>query len=241
MFKQLLILIVSLLISHNACALDAEVINAGIGGNNTIQLLGRIEKDVLDKNPDLVVLMVGTNDMLNHNKMLPLDTYFQNLEQIVKQLKEQDIEVVMMSSPPVDSAYLFMRHDRGLFTKAPNEIMADVSLHVKDIAERNETQFIDLFAAFSAHNVPIHDTDLFIRNPKNSGANDGVHFTSLGYHFVASQVYYCLKQNKLLNKGMKIICFGDSLTKGQGAKGAGTNHGQTYPAFLLQMLRADRL
>lgn len=241
MLKNILILIVGLYISNNALAIDAEVINAGIGGNNTVQLLERIDKDVLAQEPDLVVLMVGTNDMLNQNKMLPFDTYLQNLEQILKRLQGEGVEVVMMSSPPVDSAYLFMRHDRNLFSKAPNEIMADVSLQIKDIAQRNETQYIDLFAAFRAHNVPMHDTDLFIRNPKNSGANDGVHFTSLGYHFVASQVYYCLKQNKLLSEGMKIICFGDSLTKGQGAKGAGTNHGQTYPAYLLQMLRAGRL
>jgi len=52
-----------------------QVINSGIKGNTTTDILGRLKKDVLDKKPDLVILMVGTNDMLNSKKMKVV-TYF---------------------------------------------------------------------------------------------------------------------------------------------------------------------
>ncbi|HEX2949579.1 MAG TPA: GDSL-type esterase/lipase family protein, partial [Armatimonadota bacterium] len=42
----------------------SEVLNAGVGGNNTRMLLERLDADVLAQHPDLVVLMVGTNDAL---------------------------------------------------------------------------------------------------------------------------------------------------------------------------------
>ena len=44
---------------------DTTVINAGVGGNTTRNLLKRVKKDVLAKKPDVVVMMVGTNDALN--------------------------------------------------------------------------------------------------------------------------------------------------------------------------------
>lgn len=39
-----------------------EVINRGIGGDRTNELLERIEEDCLDEKPDLVSLLVGIND-----------------------------------------------------------------------------------------------------------------------------------------------------------------------------------
>src|SRR5690554_5030310 len=57
-----------------------EVINAGIGGNTSGQLLERIEEDVIGHRPDLVIVMVGTNDMVNSGKLTSYDVYRQNLQ-----------------------------------------------------------------------------------------------------------------------------------------------------------------
>ena len=43
--------------------LDVEAVNAGVAGNSTTQALRRFSKDVLDKNPDVVVFFFGTNDL----------------------------------------------------------------------------------------------------------------------------------------------------------------------------------
>lgn len=210
----------------------AQVINAGIGGNTTTDLLKRIDQDVIHQHPDLTILMVGTNDMLNSRKMISYQEYSCNLNQIVKKLKAAGIDVLLMSSPPVDSAFLFTRHDRNLYAQMPNEIMDSLSHIVEKVAADNNVFFLNIFERFRILNLPKHNEDLFFRNEKNSGAKDGVHPTTLGYHFIAANVFQFLKDNKLLKAEIKIVCFGDSITYGAGSKGGGLVTGQNYPSFL---------
>lgn len=236
MYKKItLLFIVALLftVSH------AQVFNAGVGGNNTAQLLERVDADVLAKSPDLVVLMVGTNDMINRNKILPYDVYEENYRALIKQFKDNGTEVLVMSSPRVDSTYVYMRHPRSLFQQAtPNEKLDTARLIVEQIVNDYELHYLDLNTAFAEIGIPNHNKDLFVRNAMNSGAEDGVHPTSLGYHFIATNVFQYLKSHKLLHADMKIVCFGDSITYGQGSKGAGKTTGEAYPGYLNRMVKA---
>lgn len=215
----------------------AQVINAGIGGNNTINLLSRIENDVINHHPDLTILMVGTNDMLNSRKMISFQDYADNLNQIVKMLQYKEIEVILMSPPPVDSSYLFLRHNKNLFNLTPNEKLDSLSQIIEKIAFENNVLFLDLHNIFTDLNLPIHNEDLFIRNLKNSNAADGVHPTSLGYHFIAENVFQFLKENDLIKAHMKIVCFGDSITRGSGSKGSETEICENYPSFLSNKIK----
>ena len=80
--------------------------------------------------------------------------------------------------------------------------------------------------------IPKHNEDLFFKNQKNSGDRDGVHLTALGYHFIGESVFSFLKENQLLSDKKKIICFGDSITKG------GTEEEGSYPIILSQIIDA---
>ena len=232
-------IILSLTFSVLLTATNAQVINAGVGGNNTAQLLERIDTDVLAKAPDLVILMAGTNDMINRNKILSYEAYGQNYRAIVKQLKDQGIEVLVMSSPTVDSAYVFTRHPRALFEKAsPNERLDTARQIIEQIAQDYDLHYLDLNTAFQEIGVPRHDKDLFIRNPENCGVKDGVHPTPLGYHFIAENIFHYMKRHQMIKAEMKIICFGDSITQGQGAKGKGRATGETYPGVLKGLINA---
>lgn len=114
------VLFVATLLSVSAFA-QRVVVNKGVGGNNTNDLLKRFDKDVLAQSPDLVIMMVGTNDMLNTKKIVSYELYRANYESIIQKLIKHKIKVVMMSSPPVDTEYLFQRHQRALFKQDPNE------------------------------------------------------------------------------------------------------------------------
>ena len=216
--------------------LEAQVINSGIGGNNTVNLLARLEQDVLVHHPDLVILMVGTNDMLNSKKMISYPEYTQNLKSIVSQIMAKGAKVLLMCPPPVDSIYLFQRHDRSLFQEVPNEKMDSVSQIVQQIAKSSGSDCLNLFQKFNELNLPRHNQDLFFRNEMNSGKPDGVHPTPLGYRFIAESVFQFLKSTDLLKKDVKIVCFGDSITYGSGANGGGTVAGETYPAVLSSLI-----
>src|SRR6478735_2161294 len=80
------------------------VYNAGVSGNNSADLLARIDKDVLKRSPGIVILMIGTNDMLNTRNLLTLQEYEKNYRELLLKLK-QKATVVVMTIPPVNSPY----------------------------------------------------------------------------------------------------------------------------------------
>lgn len=47
---------------------DHEWINAGVGGNTVVNLLHRVDEDVLNHEPDGVLLMVGGNDSISYSQ-----------------------------------------------------------------------------------------------------------------------------------------------------------------------------
>ena len=59
-----LVALLPVLLSSIVFSNEVEVINAGVGGNSSANLLKRVHEDVIAKQPDLVILMVGTNDAL---------------------------------------------------------------------------------------------------------------------------------------------------------------------------------
>lgn len=215
---------------------SAQVINAGVGGNSTINLLKRLEVDVLQKTPDLVILMVGTNDMLNSKKMISYSIYESNLKEIVQKIKANGSKIVMMAPPPADSTYLYERHDRKSYQEVPNEKLDSIRRIITKVADENNLGYIDLFQAFSDRNLPQHNQDLFIKNERNSGVRDGVHPTSLGYRFIAEIVFDYLKSNTLLKEDQKVICFGDSITRGGGTKKSNSILNRNYPAILSELI-----
>ena len=79
---------------------EIRVINAGIGGNNSRNLLARIDSDVLRHRPDLVILMVGSNDMLNSNNAVPLAEYEKNLDQLAAKIVRSGSKLVLMTLLP---------------------------------------------------------------------------------------------------------------------------------------------
>ena len=69
-----------------------ELIGAGIGGNKVYDLYLRMEDDVLSKNPDVVVIYVGINDVwhkTSHGTGTDLDKYEKFYIAIIKKLQAQ--------------------------------------------------------------------------------------------------------------------------------------------------------
>ncbi|MBN2639408.1 MAG: hypothetical protein JXR65_10045 [Bacteroidales bacterium] len=213
-----------------------NVLNAGIGGNNTVDLLARIDKDVLEKSPDIAIIMIGTNDMLNSKKWVSLKEYKQNLDSIVGILKENKIQVVLCSPPPVDTAYLFERHNRNLFSEEPNIKLDSITHFMKRFSIKEDVCFVDINSKFKSMNIPTHNLDNYIQNEMNSKVSDGVHPTSAGYSLIAETIFSVLQEHKLISRKGKIICFGDSITFGTGVKEEGTANGNTYPAVLQNLI-----
>jgi len=69
-----------------------EVINAGLSGDTTGTALIRLDVEVLNKNPFLVILELGGNDFLRH---IPKEVTLKNLERIIMTIQDKGIQVAL--------------------------------------------------------------------------------------------------------------------------------------------------
>lgn len=69
------------------------VINAGHRGDTTAAALDRLARDVLDKNPRLVIVLLGANDFL---RQVPAADTRKNMETIVQRIQERGAMVAIV-------------------------------------------------------------------------------------------------------------------------------------------------
>ena len=73
--------------------LGVEMINKGISGDTTRQGLDRLQKDVLDLKPALVIVELGGNDFM---QKVPAEETFANLDQIITRVQAQQTPVLLI-------------------------------------------------------------------------------------------------------------------------------------------------
>ena len=142
-----------------ARVIKAEIINAGVGGNTTADASVRFQKDVLEHQPDIVIIQFGLNDSavdLVEGRTEPRvskEVYERNLARFVKTLKGRGIRVILMTPnamlwtdglkascgrPPYDPA------DRWGF----NVFNAKYAASVRQIAKLHTVPLIDVYQLF---------------------------------------------------------------------------------------------
>lgn len=80
-----------------------QVINAGTNGDTSAEVLARTD-DIMAQHPDLVLLGVGGNDVLQR---LPSATTTANISATIHQFKAADIPVVLIAEPHFSTSALF--------------------------------------------------------------------------------------------------------------------------------------
>ena len=68
------------------------VINAGVPGDTTARALKRLQRDVLSRSPDMVLVTLGGNDLKNG---VAKDIAFKNLKRIVESIQGQGARVII--------------------------------------------------------------------------------------------------------------------------------------------------
>lgn len=87
---------------------SVKVYNAGVNENNTTNLLARLQKDVFSKKPELVILLVGTNDMLHTEKNVPIAQYEKNYQELITRISKE-ADIILMTIPPIYAPYVVQR------------------------------------------------------------------------------------------------------------------------------------
>lgn len=211
------------------------VINAGIGGNNTRDLLARMDRDVFAHHPALVCLLAGTNDCLNSQNATTMPECQYNIRLLTERIREAGSDTLCMTLPPCYEPYLFKRHKAEFFADAsPNERIQELNVFIHDFTAEQGIALADIHRAFSSASENGASRESLLRNPANSGEEDGVHPTADGYALIARVAHEVIRTRKLA--AARVVCFGDSITRGAHMQGEGAASGQTYPGQLATLL-----
>lgn len=121
--------------------LDLRIMNAGVGGNTSAQLLERWEEDVLSFNPERICVCIGINDVINKyiyparkDMHVSPEEYEQNLEKILSSAKNAKSIFVM---PPyiLDYANDPIRRDMEKYAEICRKLAEKYSCTYIDIAK----------------------------------------------------------------------------------------------------------
>lgn len=161
-----------------------ELIGAGIGGNKIYDLYLRMDDDVLSKNPDIVVIYVGVNDVW-HKRTFGTGTDPDKFEKfytaVINKLLAKNIKVILCTPAAI-----------GERTDFSNELDGDLNRYsgiIRGLATKNNLPIVDLRKAFLEYNLKFNTEN------KESGilTTDRVHLNEKGNQFVAEQMWNAVK------------------------------------------------
>lgn len=198
-----------------------KVINQGVSGNTSSDVLQRIDTALRSK-PNLVVLMIGTNDV---SRSRPYSNYSSNLTYIIGRIKNSGAKVLLMSPPPrgvdVIATPDYFKNDRNDTIAAIND----------SLSKKLDCYYLNLNKAFKDAGTPNPTASSMIFNEANNKVKpDGIHLTQDGKMFIAATLSKFIKTNVTGGTYQVVVCIGDSLTAG------GSN---AYPAYLKVLLNQD--
>ncbi len=142
------------------------------GGHTVPDLLKRVEKDVIAKNPSIVVIQIGCNDA----RRIPKETFKSGLEELIDKLTAAGIRVVQCSLTSVGE-----KHDGTNQHDAKLDEFAQVE---REVAAAKKVPLNDLRKAFVEH-WKKHNPE---NKPNGILTYDGNHFNQAGHEFVAEQM-----------------------------------------------------
>ncbi|HEX2885216.1 OpgC domain-containing protein [Vineibacter terrae] len=88
--------------------LKFAIFNKGIGGQDVTEMLERLDRDVIARDPDLVIWQAGTNAAL---KGMPLDVFKLKLSAGVERVKKAGADVVLMTPQYVPAVIALSNED----------------------------------------------------------------------------------------------------------------------------------
>jgi acyl-CoA thioesterase-1 len=170
---------------------EIEVLNAGIGGERTNGGLARLERDVLSKRPDVVLVMYGTNDSYvdagKTESRLSRDEYAANLRKIVERLVAAKIRPVLMTEPCWGAAA--KTNGAG---EHPNVRLAKYMQPCRELAQELKVPLVDHFAQWREKQAGGFDVGQW--------TTDQCHLNPAGHQVVATAILQTLRREKLVRR-----------------------------------------
>ncbi|MEY3620103.1 MAG: hypothetical protein RLZZ391_469, partial [Bacteroidota bacterium] len=171
-------------ITSNGQSNQYELIGAGIGGNKIYDLFLRMDKDVVNKEPNVVVIWVGVNDVW-HKSMMGTGTDYDKFglfyDAVVKKIQAKGAKVVLVTPAVIGERFDQSNPQDGelnLYSNWIRKYAAEKQLALVDCRKL----FLDYSIKNNAKNVD-----------KGVLTYDRVHLNDAGNQLVADAVWEAIK------------------------------------------------
>lgn len=143
-------------------------VNRGISGQTTPQMLVRFRQDAIDRQPKVIVILAGTNDIAGNTGPMRLEDIEANYASMAELARAHDIHLVFSSILPVHN---YTPRSQDLFAQRSPEKILELNRWLKAYCAANHHVYLDYFGAM------VNDRGLL----KLELADDGLHPNVAGY------------------------------------------------------------
>ena len=118
---------------------NSYLINKGISGETTPEMLARFDNDVTAQNPDAVIILAGINDIAQNTGYRSVPDIFKNIIEMASLAKAAQITPVICSVLPAN--VLPWREK-----VSPANLVIELNLMLKDFCIENNIIYVDYFS-----------------------------------------------------------------------------------------------
>ena len=173
--KQKYVYLLEKLIAYHLPEKSVKVVNAGVPGNTIRAVEERLERDLIELNPDVVVLGLGFNDNRiiakigdKYQSVVPIAEYERIYEKVVLKIKNKTkAKIILFSPAPVAPTYDLQTENK--FKEGQLKVFRNYVPITRKIAKKTGCQFADVYNSIYEH--PLY-SQAFL--------DDGLHPNPLG-------------------------------------------------------------
>lgn len=160
---------------------DYRVVNSGISGHTTENLIARIDSDLYDYNPSMVILQIGTNDIRAEIKD---EEIIKNIKMIIKGIRKnrKNASILIESIYPINRE-MDTEYWKDVNPNYTNKHIIKLNNMIKKMCKKEHIKYIDVYSHL------LDDND----NLKEIYSKEGLHLTDLGYYKVTKVIKEYLK------------------------------------------------
>jgi isoamyl acetate esterase len=164
--------------------MNYDFIGAGIGGNKIYDLYLRMEDDVLSKNPNVVVLYIGVNDVWHKASSgtgTDADKFAKFYQAVIDKIKAKNAKIILCTPAVIGEKIDGSNQQDGDLT--------EYSKIIRGLAQKNGLPLVDLRKTFIEYNSRNN------KENKDRGilTTDRVHLNAIGNQLVADEIWKAIQ------------------------------------------------
>ena len=148
------------------------VVNSGIAGDTTEDILDDMKERVYDYNPSKVFVLIGTNDLRDDKSV---EEVVENIKKIIEEIKQNKkvVEIYLESIYPVNKGI-----NKSVVGLRDNDDINEINKQIEEYAKNEGVTFLN------THELLIDDDGLL----NEDYTADGLHLNDEGYEVVTEEI-----------------------------------------------------